>query len=169
MTSPAVRAETAADHDAVRRVETAAFGRPDEADLVDALRADGDAAISLVAERNGAVVGHILFSPLPVVGDQGALNAAALAPVAVDPACQNQGIGGVLIRAGLAACAEAGFEAVVVLGHPDYYPRFGFSAKAALGLSGPFSGPSFMALDLRARDGAALAGAIRYPRAFGLD
>ena len=169
--SPAlvVRPETPADHDAVRRIETAAFDQPDEAALVDALRADGDAAVSLVAEQDGVLVGHILFSSLSIVGAQGALKAVALAPVAVDPARQNQGVGGALIRAGLDACREAGFEAAVVLGHADYYPRFGFSAQAALGLKAPFSGPSFMAIDLRGQHGAALAGEVRYARAFGLD
>jgi putative acetyltransferase len=93
--------------------------------------------------------------------------AAALAPVAVLPAFQNQGIGGELIRAGNARCAALGLEAIVVLGHADYYPRFGFSAQMAESLQAPFSGPHFMALELK--PGVLEAGGkVRYAKAFGV-
>ena len=125
--------------------------------------------VELVAvTARDVVVGHILFSHLPIQTAGGAiLHAAALAPMAVLPAHQRAGIGAALVRAGLEACAEGDARAVVVLGHPDYYPRFGFSAEAARALQAPFSGPAFMALELL--PGALRGGgAVRYARAFGL-
>src|SRR5690606_24499893 len=96
-----------------------------------------------------------------------ALCAAALAPVAVLPAFQKRGIGGELIRAGNARCAALKLDAVIVLGHADYYPRFGFSAEAAESLQAPFSGPHFMALELK--PGALKGGGeVRYAQAFGV-
>lgn len=159
-----IRPATRSDHDAIRAVETAAFGRPDEAGLVEALRADGDALVELVAEEDGAVVGHILFSLLAT--DTGAAF-AALAPVAVAPGRQRDGLGGALILAGLEACRARGIAAVILLGHPAYYPRFGFSAEAARQVKSPFSGPAFMGLALT--PGALEAPVtITYARAFGL-
>lgn len=136
---------------------TAAFGRADEADLVDRLRADGDALVELVAERDGRVIGHVLYSALALVGPEDALAAAALAPVSVTPEQQRAGTGGALIRAGNEACRAQGLAAIVVLGHPAYYPRFGFEASAAETLQAPFSGPAFMALALK-------SGALQTPR-----
>lgn len=134
------------DHDAIRAVVTAAFGQADEADLVDRLRADGDALVELVAEEDGAVAGHILYSPLGT--DTGALF-AALAPVSVIPGRQRDGLGEALIDTGNALCGLAGAQAIIVLGHPDYYPRFGFSAAAAAKVKSPFPGsPAFMGLEL---------------------
>ena len=159
-----VRPASPADHAAIRAVVSAAFKQPDEADLVDRLRADGDALVELVAEDAGEVVGHILFSPM--AADPQA-RIAALAPLAVAPARQRDGVGSALSRAGLAACRAAGVEAVIVLGHPAYYPRFGFSAQAARGVQAPFSGPSFMALALT--PGALeTPRTVRYAPAFGI-
>ena len=152
------------DRAAIREVVSAAFGEPDEADLVDRLRADGDALVELVADEDGEVVGHILYSPMQ--SDPPA-SVAALAPVAVKPTVQRAGIGIALNRAGLAACREAGVELVIVLGHADYYPRFGFSAELAKRVHAPFSGPSFMALELS----PGVLGAeriVRYAPGFGI-
>jgi putative acetyltransferase len=164
----AIRPETPDDRMAVRAVNRHAFGGDGEADLVERLRADGLVIASLVAVAGGKVIGHILFSALPIEIPEGDVRAAALAPMAVLPSHQRQGIGGALIRAGLAACRNAGIEAVVVLGHPDYYPRFGFSADAARKLHAPFSGPALMALELT-RGVLAGGGRVRYPAAFGLE
>jgi putative acetyltransferase len=164
-----VRAETPADLEAIREVNRRAFGQEDEARLVDALRDGGYARLSLVAEEGGRVVGHILFSDLPIVTPMGTLHALALAPLAVLPDQQRQGIGSRLVREGLQACAEAGHRVVVVLGHPDFYPRFGFSARLAERLQAPFSGPSFMALELVPGALAGVSGQVRYPPPFGLE
>jgi putative acetyltransferase len=162
-----VRDETPADRGAVREVNRLAFGRDGEARLVDALRDGGYARVSLVAVVDGRVVGHILFSTLPITTVDGPpIEALALAPMAVVPARQRQGVGSALVREGLRACREAGHRAIVVLGHTEFYPRFGFSAALARRLSSPFSGPAFMALELTpgALDG--VAGEVRYPPPF---
>ena len=132
---------------------------------MDALRANGDAALSLVAENDSGVVGHILFSHLPIQGPAREAAAAALAPMSVLPRWQRRGVGSALVRAGLDRCRNAGFEAVVVLGHPTYYPRFGFSARLAQPLQAPFSGPAFMALEL-VPGALSAGGVVRYPDAF---
>jgi putative acetyltransferase len=143
-----IRTETADDCDAIRRVNREAFGGEDEARLVDALRAGGHVRLSLVAELDGQVVGHVLFSELAIVNETRSVPALALAPMAVLPAHQNQRIGAALIRAGLEMCRERGHHIVIVLGHKGYYPRFGFSAKLALPLESIYAGESLMALEL---------------------
>lgn len=164
----AIRPESPDDREAVRAVNRRAFGGDEEADLVERLHADGLVIASLVAVAGDEVVGHILFSTLPIDLPAGKIRAAALAPMSVLPSHQRRGIGSALVRAGLAACRDAGIEAVVVLGHPEYYPRFGFSAALAQALHAPFSGPALMALELR--PGAlAVGGRVEYPKAFGLE
>ena len=135
---------------------------------MDALRDGGYARLSLVAEEGGRVVGHVLFSDLPIVTQAGTLHALALAPVAVLPSRQRQGVGSLLVREGLRLCAEQGHRVVVVLGHPDYYPRFGFSARRAGRLKAPFSGAAFMALELVPGALAGVTGEVRYPPPFGV-
>lgn len=126
-----IRAETLVDIPAIRRVNELAFGRPEEAQLVEKLRAAAASTLSLVALQNEQVVGHVLFSPITIRAEDGSSVAAvALGPVAVLPEWQNQGIGGALIRQGLAECQASGHELVIVLGHREYYPRFGFVAAA---------------------------------------
>src|SRR6476646_8630822 len=117
-----IRPETSADHDAIRHVNRLAFGQGDEARLVDALRDGGYVRVSLVAEAESRVVGHVLFSDLPILTDDGTVAALALAPMAVLPEYQRRGIGSALVRRGLAACRDRGHRIVVVLGHPDFYP-----------------------------------------------
>ncbi len=162
-----IRTAESRDHPAIRQVVRHAFGQDDEANLVEQLRADGDALVELVAASDIALQGHILYSPLAIVRDSETLPAAALAPVSVLPAFQKQGLGGDLIRAGNARCAKLGCVAVVVLGHAEYYPRFGFSPKLAESLQAPFSGSHFMALEF---EPGALAGGgkMRYAKAFGV-
>lgn len=166
---PLIRPETAADAEAVRAVNALAFGRAAEADLVDALRQDGLAAISLVGCVGNEVVGHILFSPVAFEPQVDGLRVAGLGPMAVRPDRQREGIGSALVRAGLAACREAGFDAVVVLGHPAYYPRFGFRPSVDFGFRPEFDVPDevFMALELRPGAlGAARDRVVRYAPAF---
>jgi len=163
------RPETAADHGAISALNIAAFGGPDEAGIVDRLRADGLVIASLVAEENGEIVGHILFSELPIEAGQRLIRGAALAPMAVAPACQRRGIGSRLVRSGLETCHAQGIEVVVVLGHPEYYPRFGFSAELAQHLLAPFSGPAFMALELKKGILDGVEGIARYPDALESD
>lgn len=166
--TPTIRHETAADHDAVRHVNRLAFGRDDEAGIVDALRSGGYARVSLVAEVEGRVVGHILFSDLPILTDNGTVPALSLAPMAVLPGCQKQGVGSVLVREGLEICRSAGHRIVVALGHPDFYPRYGFSAKLAEPLSSPFGGrEAWMALELVPDSLDGVTGWVRYPPPFG--
>jgi len=159
-----VRNETESDYDAVRQVNEAAFGRPAEAALVDALRRAGAVICSLVAEQDGAVAGHILFSPATLTGEKGVAGIAALGPMAVLPAYQGQGIGSALARAGLDICREAGYGLCIVLGHAEYYPRFGFRPSRPLGIrwEHDVAEPYFMVAELRpgALEGA--AGVARY-------
>lgn len=152
----------------VRSINTAAFGRPDEADLVDSLRAERVVLVSLIAELENRVVGHILFSRMFIETAAGSIPAAALAPVAVLPEYQRQGIGGVLIRRGLESLRVRGERIAIVLGHPQYYRRFGFSCESAHSLESPFPPNAFMAMELSpgALDG--IRGKVRYPAAFGL-
>jgi putative acetyltransferase len=164
-----VRPEQASDLEAIREVNRLAFGQQDEGRLVDALRDGGYARLSLVAEDGGRVIGHLLFSDLPIRTEGGTVGALALAPLAVIPSRQRQGVGTLLVREGLRACAEAGHRVVVVLGHPDYYPRFGFSAELAERLKAPFSGPAFMALELVPGALAGVAGEVRYPPPFQVE
>lgn len=162
-----IRPETIADHDAIRQINRLAFGHDAEARLVDALREGGYVRVSLVAERDGQVVGHILFSDLPIITEVGIVPALALAPMAVLPAFHRQGIGSALVRRAIEVCREQGHRIVIVLGHPDFYPRFGFSAKLAESLSSPFGGgAAWMALELMPGALAGVTGTVQYPPPF---
>lgn len=168
MNGVGIRAEVPTDHAAIRQVNEAAFGTSEEADLVESLRRDGLVLLSLVAESGGRVVGHILFSRMSIDTPNGAIVAAALAPMAVSPEFQRQGIGGRLIRDGLDNLRRLGEQLVIVVGHPEYYPRFGFSSALAGSLESPFPSEVFMALELRAGALHGIRGRVRYPDAFGL-
>lgn len=145
-----VRPEEPRDRPAVRRVNEAAFGRASEADLVDRLRARSASYLGLVAEDGGEVAGHITFSPVRLDPPRPDLVAFGLAPMSVLPDRQRGGVGSALVRAGLAACRAAGADVVFVLGHPDYYPRFGFRPAAEWDVADPYGAPpgAFMALEL---------------------
>ena len=154
----------AADDSAIRRLNDDAFGGPSESRLIEDLRA----AVELVAVENGDIVGHILFSVLATTIDRQAVPALALAPMAVRPDRQRQGIGSVLVHAGLRLARERDWRAVIVLGHKEYYPRFGFSAALARPLEAPFSGDAFMALELEPGALRGEKGRVTYPPAFGV-
>jgi putative acetyltransferase len=164
-----VRDEAISDREAIWEVNRLAFGREDEAKLVDALREGGHVRQSLVAIDKGHVVGHILFTRLPIQAQTEVIEALALAPMAVIPSQQRRGIGSRLVEEGLRACQEAGHRIVVVLGHPEFYPRFGFSARQAEGLRSPFSGPAFMAIELEAGALEGVSGDVCYPPPFGIE
>lgn len=163
-----IREETASDREAIRDINRAAFGTDEEARLVDALRKERAFVTSLVAESDGRVVGHILFTELPSKTDDAVVRAVALAPMAVAPQFQKRGIGAALVQRGLKVCRDRGYAAAVVVGHPKYYPRFGFSAKLAEGLRAPFSGPAFMALELVSGALTGIEGEVRYAKPFRL-
>jgi putative acetyltransferase len=160
-----IRPERDGDAEAIRVVTAAAFPSAAEANLVDALRRQRAAIVSLVADEGGRVVGHILFSPVTLNdGDVGILG---LAPMAVSPERQRQGIGSELVRAGLDTSRQRGAAAVVVVGHPAFYPRFGFIPASRFGLRCEYDVPDdvFMALELRPGS-LRTGGSIRYHPAF---
>jgi len=145
-----VRPEWTEDHESVRRVNELAFEQPIEADLVDALRANARPYISLVAVVDEQVVGHIFFSPVSIESESSVFIAMGLAPMAVLPEYQNQGIGSRLVREGLKECQRLGHGIVVVLGHANYYPRFGFTPASMKGLRSEYDVPDevFMVAEL---------------------
>jgi putative acetyltransferase len=160
----AIRDETPADVAAIHDVEGRAFDRAGEADLVDRLRADGALAVSLVAELDGRVVGHVAFSPVAI---DGARAVVGLGPVAVVPPLQTCAIGARLIEEGLARARERGARAAVVLGHPDYYPRFGFVRSTHFGIRYPnVPAEAFMAAEVAPGALEDARGVVRYHPAF---
>ena len=161
-----IRPERVGDRSAIQGVVAAAFdGHPhsdgSEPGIVDALRADGDLAISLVAEEGGAIVGHVAFSPVSV--SDGSEGWFGLGPVAVDPARQGEGIGTALIERGLDLLRDRGAAGCVVLGNPAYYARFGFAHDPALTYPGP--PPEYFQRLVIGNSGA--QGVVAYARAFG--
>lgn len=136
-----VRAERPADKDAIKKIHTEAFLTEVEAKLVDTLRESGVHLISLVAEDGDDLVGHILFSPLTLTGDDRDLRVMGLAPMAVLPIHQRKGIGTRLVEHGLKRCQEDACDAVVVLGHTNYYPRFGFRPADEYGITSEYDVP----------------------------
>ncbi len=162
-----VRSEAEDDLQAVRDLNRAAFDTSEEADLVDRLRQEASPIISLVAEEARGILGHIMFSPVSLEGHPG-LKLMGLAPMAVSPAHQREGIGSQLVVAGLERCRQLPCAVVVVLGHSAYYPRFGFTPASDFGLCSEFDVPSeaFMALELEAGVLRSSSGTIRYHPAF---
>ena len=165
--SKIIRAEEEEDWAAVRAVNVSAFETALEANLVDALREHAEPVVSLVAEDDDAIVGHIMFSPVSLSGHSG-LHIMGLAPMAVSPDRQRTGIGSALVRAGLEQCARLGFGAVVVLGHPAYYPRFGFLRSTRFGIGSEYDVPEdvFMVVELQPGYLLDASGTIKYHAAF---
>jgi putative acetyltransferase len=149
-------------------VNRAAFGGDEEVEIVEKLERDGLTVLSLVARTPDQVEGHILFSVLDVSIDGRAVRALALAPMAVRPERQRRGIGSALIREGQRRLREAGWDAVFVLGHTEYYPRFGFSSGLARKFASPFPMDAFMALELVPGALHGESGRVTYPAAWGL-
>ena len=159
-----VRTESSGDADAIYAVHAASFPAEGEARLVDALRAGGRLSVSLVAELDGAVIGHVAFSPV-TTGD--GVEGVGLGPIAVVEGERERGIGARLVEEGVAACRVAGFGWAVVLGDPAYYGRFGFRAAREFGLSDEYrGGDAFQALELIEGSLPRGAGLVRYAPEF---
>jgi len=162
-----VRIEKETDREAVYAVNEAAFETTAEAELVVALRKKARPVISLVAEHGKKIVGHILFSPASLI-DHPETRIMGLAPMAVRPEHQRKGVGSALVQAGLQACNNLGMSAVIVLGHPAYYPRFGFLPSSCFHLDSEYDVPNevFMALELKPGSLSAVSGRALYHEAF---
>jgi putative acetyltransferase len=159
-----IRPEEAADRDAIRSVVAAAFPNDVEARLVDALRDNGRLLLSLVADRDGVVVGHVGISPVTLDGNAAGVG---LAPLAVTPGCQRNGIGSALVQELVAQCRAGDRRFIVVLGEPAYYLRFGFTPAAERGLGNEYgAGAEFMVLELRRGGIPPAGGLIRYAPEF---
>ncbi|HEY3374046.1 MAG TPA: N-acetyltransferase [Candidatus Aquicultor sp.] len=165
-----VRPESENDYPAVYEVNKLAFGQEAEAQLVEKLRVSSAYIpdLSLVALEDDTIVGHILFSKIEIETQKGPVESLALAPVAVIPERQNHGIGSELIVHGLRRCQELNYNAVIVLGHAEYYPRFGFVPATTLSIKAPFDVPDevFMALELKPGALSGIEGTVLYPPAF---
>ncbi len=162
-----IRREGEGDRAGVYAVNAAAFETADEATLVDVLRESAEPVVSLVAEENGRIVGHIMFSPVTIAGHPD-LKVMGLGPMAVLPERQRTGIGSLLVKRGLEECRKLGCGAVVVLGHPWFYPRFGFVPASRFGLTCEFdvSDEVFMALELVPGYLRSRSGTVFYHEAF---
>ena len=156
-----IREERSDDVPAVRHLNRRAFGQDQESNIVDALRANAAALLSLVATLNGQVVGHIMYSPLSI---DGKFEGAALGPMAVLPQCQREGIGTKLIEAGNRKLKDDGCPFIIVVGHADYYPRFGFKPASEHGIKCEWDVPDnvFMLLVLDQAKMAGVAGLAKY-------
>ena len=159
-----VRDEHATDRPRIETLLREAFGRADEAAIVERLRVDGDIVLSLVAEYENEIVGHVAFSSVDAQIDGRTVKALALAPLAVAPARQGKGVGSVLVAAGLEAARTAGFEAVFVVGDAGFYGRFGFAADGAAAFESEWRGP-LLALELAAQALSGEAGSLIHPAA----
>lgn len=162
-----IREEEKTDWAAVYAVNVAAFPTPAEAHLVEALRQQAELVISLVAIEDQAVVGHIMFTPVTLLGHHD-LSLMGLAPMAVAPEHQRKGVGSALVIAGLERCKQMSVGGVVVLGHPGFYPRFGFLPSIRFSLISEYDVPEdvFMALELEAGYFQSVSGTIKYHSSF---
>lgn len=164
-----IRSETSEDYTAIFEVNKLAFEQENEARLVEKIRQDNfNSQLSLVAVKSSKVVGHILFSNIIIQSQKGDFSALALAPLAVHPEFQNQGIGSQLVQQGLRKCQSLGHKIVVVIGHPTFYTRFGFSSATAKGLSVVWQVPdeAFLILELRPDALNGISGVVKYPSVF---
>jgi len=163
-----IRPETLEDAAAIRNVNEEAFGSSIEADLVEKLRCRQAFMLSLVANDEDKVIGHILFSLVTIESRNTSFSALGLGPMAVLPSHQGKGIGSQLVRVGLQECERLGHEVVAVLGHPDYYPRFGFVPASTYGIKCEYDVPdeAFMVLELRKGILSGRSGTVKYQPEF---
>jgi putative acetyltransferase len=162
------RQEQFGDEAAIRGLNEQAFGQPNEANLVDALRERGAVVLSMVAMDNDRVVAHVLFTEAVVMEADWQFNVLCLGPMAVLPSHQRRGIGSQLLQRGLDKCRELEYDAVVVIGHPEFYPRFGFVEARLKGIRCEFDVPdeAFMVLELREDALAGRTGLVKYQPEF---
>jgi putative acetyltransferase len=163
-----IRDERPSDHAAIASLHRAAFGGHFEAKLVDALRHAGLVLVSLVAVQDEQIVGHVMLSALRLEVEGRDVAAASLAPLAVAAGFRRRGHGSALVKAGIEAVRTGGCEAIIVLGDPDYYGRFSFSADPTRNLIAPFRGPHFMGLELAPGVLAGRKGSVTYPPPFDI-
>jgi putative acetyltransferase len=159
-----IRAESESDYKHIRTINLKVFPSSAEADLIEKLRCKDIDIISLVAAQGEQLVGHILFSPVTLENDHSGLRIIGLGPMAVLPSWQNKGIGSKLVNSGLQQCINQGYDAVVVLGHPEYYPRFGFRSSKTFGIKSEYDVPddAFMVKELKKGILNGKHGTIRY-------
>ena len=166
----AIQSEKREYYSVIHEINLLAFGRENEAELVGTLRKSRDfnPELSLVAIKDRKVIGHILFSPITIQTNKGIFPALALAPMAVHPEFQNQGIGSELIHQGLERSRNLGHKVVIVVGHPTYYTRFGFTSARVKGLEASFTVPdeAFMLIELSPDVLNDISGVVIYPPAF---
>ncbi len=153
-----IRKEQPGDEEQIRFVNTRAFGQNAEADIVDTLRRTCPEGVSLVALRDRIIAGHILFTPAEIVSAKGSFHGMGLAPMSVLPELQRQGIGSALVRAGIEEIRRASQPFIIVLGHPTYYPRFGFVPASRCGITSEYNGVPDEAFMMLVLDESALAG-----------
>ncbi len=163
-----IRPETPEDIASIRRVNLEAFGQKEEAEIVEKLRNRGVLTLSLVTVQDDGIIRHITFSPVKVETELSSFEAIALCPMAVLPVYQRKGIGSQLVRAGLEECERLGHEIVVLVGHPNYYPRFGFVPANSRGIECEFEVPdeAWMVLELRKNALAGRQGIAKFPPEF---
>lgn len=149
-----IREEKPEDISDIKAVNEGAFGQPNEAKLVDMLRKREKIRFSLVALLKDRIVGHILFSPAVIESEGNTVSLVGLAPMAVLPDYQRKGVGSRLVEAGILRCRDAGFPGIIVLGHPDYYPRFGFVPAGRYGITCEFDVPEDVFLLLVLKEAA---------------
>lgn len=167
-----IRPEIPSDYQGIREVNILAFNNQEnEAKLVELIRQSENfiPQLSLVAEtENQEMIGHILISTITLVTEHGKISTLGLSPMAVKPGYQNKGVGSALVSSALEACKESGYQHIFVLGHPNFYPRFGFASSKTFGIHPPFPVPAevFMAIELESGSLAGMQGRIEYPSAF---
>ena len=165
-----LRHETVNDYSGIKLVNDLAFGQPVEGKLVDSLRTNPEYIdkLSIVAEKDGQIIGHILFFPIKIKSGDLEYETLSLAPMSVLPEFQGKGVGGRLILKGIEVANKFGFKSVIVLGHKEYYPRFGFKPANQWGVKPPFDVPDevFMAIELVENSLKGKAGTVQYPKEF---